>query len=450
MSKIEVNTVDVQCGSTLTLGSSGKTVQIATGASTSGMGRTGTVDWETTPKTGNFTAENGKGYFCNTSGGGFTMTLPSSPSAGNIVALRDYSSNFTSNNLTIGRNSSKLQGTEADKVLSSNNTSLTLVYVDSTQGWIPTEEGTGNIGLSPEYVAASGGTVITCGNYKTHVFTSPATFTVSNAGNSLGSNTVDYLVVAGGGSGGFDGGGGGGAGGFRVSNSSGSGLPAPSMSPLITTTALPVSVQGYPIAVGGGGADKPGNGVADSGSVSTFSTITSAGGGGGSPGGAVNRPAGNGGSGGGTDRAGSGSPDVGSGNTPPVSPPQGQPGAYHPGAIGGGGGGAGGIGCTSGDGKGGIGSLLNTSFFGGSSGCYGTTGPATGRYFAGGGAGGTNPSAVPGAAKTGGSGGGGNVGNSGTANTGGGGGAGEASGPISQTGKAGGSGIVAIRYKYQT
>ena len=48
MSKIEVNTVDVQCGSTLTLGSSGKTVQIATGASTVGMGRTGTVDWCTT------------------------------------------------------------------------------------------------------------------------------------------------------------------------------------------------------------------------------------------------------------------------------------------------------------------------------------------------------------------------------------------------------------------
>ena len=50
MSKIEVNTVDVQCGSTLTLGSSGKTVAIACGASTSGMGRTGTVDWIVTGK----------------------------------------------------------------------------------------------------------------------------------------------------------------------------------------------------------------------------------------------------------------------------------------------------------------------------------------------------------------------------------------------------------------
>ena len=51
MSKIEVNTVDVQCGSTLTLGSSGKTVTLATGASQTGFGRTGTVNWCTTAKT---------------------------------------------------------------------------------------------------------------------------------------------------------------------------------------------------------------------------------------------------------------------------------------------------------------------------------------------------------------------------------------------------------------
>ena len=63
MSKIEVNTVDVQCGSTLTLGSSGKTVTLATGATQSGFGRTGTVDWCTTAKTGPLTAVSGKGYF---------------------------------------------------------------------------------------------------------------------------------------------------------------------------------------------------------------------------------------------------------------------------------------------------------------------------------------------------------------------------------------------------
>ena len=55
MSKIEVNTIDVQCGSTITLGSAGKTVTLACGASQSGFGRTGTVDWCTTAKTSPFT-----------------------------------------------------------------------------------------------------------------------------------------------------------------------------------------------------------------------------------------------------------------------------------------------------------------------------------------------------------------------------------------------------------
>jgi hypothetical protein len=43
-----------------------------------------------------------------------------------------------------------------------------------------------------------------CGDYKIHTFTGPGTFTVTCAGNPLGSNTVDYLVVAGGGGTGED------------------------------------------------------------------------------------------------------------------------------------------------------------------------------------------------------------------------------------------------------
>jgi hypothetical protein len=55
---------------------------------------------------------------------------------------------------------------------------------------------------TPEYIAATGGTITCCGDYKIHTFTGPGTFTVTNAGNPLGSTTVDYLVVAGGGGGG--------------------------------------------------------------------------------------------------------------------------------------------------------------------------------------------------------------------------------------------------------
>ena len=43
--------------------------------------------------------------------------------------------------------------------------------------------------------------ITTCGDYKIHTFTGPGTFSVSCAGNPAGSNTVDYLVVAGGGGG---------------------------------------------------------------------------------------------------------------------------------------------------------------------------------------------------------------------------------------------------------
>ena len=101
MSKIEVNTVDVQCGSTLTLGSSGKTVTLACGAAQSGFGRTGTVDWQTgSIKTGDFTAVNTQGFFVDTNGGAVTATLPAG-SAGAIISFQDYRNTFDTHNLTI-------------------------------------------------------------------------------------------------------------------------------------------------------------------------------------------------------------------------------------------------------------------------------------------------------------------------------------------------------------
>ena len=63
MSKIEVNAVEPQSGTTLTLGASGDTVTLAAGASQSGFGRTGTVDWNSTIRTSGFTAVSGVGYF---------------------------------------------------------------------------------------------------------------------------------------------------------------------------------------------------------------------------------------------------------------------------------------------------------------------------------------------------------------------------------------------------
>jgi hypothetical protein len=76
MSKIEVNTVEPQCGTTLTLGGCGQTVALGSGASQTGFGRTGTVDWQTGDiKTSEFTAATGKGYFVNTTSGTVTVNF---------------------------------------------------------------------------------------------------------------------------------------------------------------------------------------------------------------------------------------------------------------------------------------------------------------------------------------------------------------------------------------
>jgi len=460
MSKIEVDAIDKQSGSTLTLGGSGTAVTLAAGATQSGFGRTGTVDWQTTPKTATFTAVSGEGYFANTSGSAFTMNLPAG-SAGAIVSVADYAETWQTNALTVAPNGSdKIGSVNASVELNTKGQSITLVFVDSTQGWINTMDSTSNI-RGAAFVAATGGTITTvCTNFKVHTFTGPGTFEVTAGGGPLA--VVDYMVLAGGGGGGSStndtvAAGGGGAGGYRESKVAAT-SGCWSASPLAATTSLPVSIQSYPIQVGGGG---PGGtnpqGAATSGTPSIFSTITSAGGGKGSNQ-ACNANAAGGSGGGGTWTRFAGA----SGNAPSVSPPQGNDGgAPGNGSIqsGGGGGGAGAAGQDTGPGSGCV-----TGGAGGAGVNSSITGSPTARGGGGGGGGG-----YPGTGNRGGAGGnggggaGGNVievpgsnhpGTAGTVNRGGGGGGGGGEGnntsPLSNsTGGNGGSGIVIIRYKFQ-
>ena len=140
-STIKANTLTTATGSTLTLGESGKTVAIASGASTTGMGRAGAVDWQTSIKTGDFTAVSGEGYFIDTSSGTITMTLPSSPSAGDIVSFKDYANTFDNNALTVGRNGSNINGLGVNGLVSEEGIAVTIVYADATKGWLVTESG---------------------------------------------------------------------------------------------------------------------------------------------------------------------------------------------------------------------------------------------------------------------------------------------------------------------
>jgi hypothetical protein len=87
-------------------------------------------------KTSGFNAVAGEGYFCDTSGGAFTATLPASPTLGDEVTFVDYAGTFDTNNLTVGRNSENIQGSAADLTVSVERAGLTLVYSGATQGWL--------------------------------------------------------------------------------------------------------------------------------------------------------------------------------------------------------------------------------------------------------------------------------------------------------------------------
>jgi hypothetical protein len=292
---------------------------------------------------------------------------------------------------------------------------------DFVQGSTAYLYGVAKLGTTPVIVpyATGGDTIMTDGTYWYHTFISSGTFTPAKG------LSVDCLVVAGGGGGGYNRGGGGGAGGFRT----GSGLS------VATST-------NYTITVGAGGAGATSAVVGSNGSNSVFSTITSTGGGG--AGGNSSGNSASGGSGGGAANGVA----AGSGNTPSTSPSQGNNGGAMAGGgfTAAGGGGASAVGTN--------GASINTGNTTEGSGGAGTASSLSGSSvtYAGGGGGGsvvTDPTSYFAA---GGSGGGGRGGSrdsdnavAGTANTGGGGGGG-ASGSVAYVGRAGGSGIVIVRY----
>ena len=452
MSEVKVNKISPRtaCG-TVTLGDSGDTFTIPSGATITnngtqtGFGATGAVNWDTASiKTAGFSAVSGNGYFCNTNGGIFTVTLPAG-AAGNIVAIADYTRTFNTNNLTVTPDGSeKIGGVAASATLNVDGQSATFVYVDSTEGWVNVQETQTSQTGTPPFIAATGGTPCagaTSGDYRYHTFTGPGTFCVSRLapGPSGNPNNVDYLVIAGGGGGGADYGGGGGAGGYRES------VPSPAAwtaSPIANPGgARPVSVQGYPIVVGAAGtAGSDNNEAGGAGGVSSFSDIPSAGGGGGGSEGSAALAGGSGG-GAGYDLTG------GSGDTPPTSPAQG--------FDGGDGGTAPAYGAGGGGGASEVGESVPNPAVAGAGGdgvttCISAT--PTARTGGGGGGGGSpSPPYTPGAGGAGGGGAGaaggpGNTGTAGTINTGSGGGGGNNQ---CKQGGLGASGLVILRYKFQ-
>jgi hypothetical protein len=389
---IKVDTIQDQDGNniinenanTITIGKSGDTVTVASGATFVGGG----IEWQSSIVTGTtLSAVAGKGYWIDTTSNACTVTLPGSASVGDQIIFVDYARTWNTNNVTINQNSLNFQGySTPNPVYDTNGQTVNIVYSGATQGWIPVSDDDVTYETDPSY-------------------------------------SIDFLVVAGGGGGGADRAGGGGAGGYRTSTQS-----------VLSGTTITVTVGNG----GGGGTGGPGSytrgttGSNSSISGTGLTTITSAGGGGGGTG--NNAPNENGLSGG----SGGGSVDgaaVGSGNTPSTSPSQGNDGGTGAAGPSYGAGGGGGAGAVGGNGTGTV----------GGAGGAGTASSITGSPVTrGGGGGGGSLGGTVGAGGTGGGGSGSPNGNgdAGTANTGGGGGG--AGGNNSGDGGAGGSGVVIL------
>ena len=405
MSKIEVDQVDPQSGTTLTLGTSGDTVTIPSGVTLANNGTaTGfaAIDWQSTIVTGaTHTASANQGIWIDTTSNACNLTLPGSPSVGDQLIFSDFARQWGANAVTLTLNGSKFQGnTTPVPVYDTTGETVHIVYSGSTQGWIPINDGAVALETPQSYSAS-------------------------------------YLVVAGGGSGGNgdDRGGGGGAGGY-LTNVGGAAITLTGGATYTITVG-----QGGAAATGGPSPWEEGNDGNNSVlSGSGISTVTATGGGGGG-GGTTNSGIGRAGGSGGGGASTSGTPPGAAGGA--GTSPQGNNGgtgsnnAPFYGSAGGGGAGA--VGQDGGSGLAGA---------GGSGSQNSITGSAV--YYAGGGGGCTDvgsPSQPDGAGGQGG-GGAGNGGSSGnatagTANTGGGGGGAGQANPAVSSG-AGGSGVVIL------
>ena len=65
----------------------------------------------------------------------FTITLPISASAGDIIHIYDAKGTFAVNNLTVARNGLNIRGISANLTLDVNWSYIKLIYVDAATGW---------------------------------------------------------------------------------------------------------------------------------------------------------------------------------------------------------------------------------------------------------------------------------------------------------------------------
>ena len=297
----------------------------------------GGISWQSV-QTASFTAVAGNAYPVNTTSAQITVTLPASPTAGQMIIITDYAGTSATNNIIIDPNTNKLQGNTGVVVINVNRQAFNLVYADATQGWISYAQNYAALSfpLSSYLVVAGGGGAsqgaggaggMLSGNV---TLTSGQVYTVTvgaggagGGGGAVGSNSsisgtgITTVIALGGGNGGNAGAGGaGGSGGGGGSQSGGgavggAGTSGQGYSGGAGNSSAPYSTGG---GGGAGGVGSPSTtaaaGVGGNGAVSTItgSSVTYAGGGGGgvyqSPGTAAAGGSGGGGAGGGVSSNG--------------------------------------------------------------------------------------------------------------------------------------------------
>jgi len=78
-------------------------------------------------------------YYIDTTGGAVTLTLPSTPSQGDVVQIIDVKGSFGTNNLIVspGASGKIMRQTTADTMtVSVDGAAFSLVYYDNTDGWL--------------------------------------------------------------------------------------------------------------------------------------------------------------------------------------------------------------------------------------------------------------------------------------------------------------------------
>ena len=192
MSEFKTNKISPRKGTTTTIGDSGDSVSTSGGSTITNAGSISTVgitggtinnttgeiylrgevDWKPGDiKTASFTATDNQGFFVNTTSGEITVTLPASPSAGDVVGIKDYANTFDTNKCILNANGNKIQGSTTNFNITVEGSSIIIIYVDATQGWVITDASkAADISQQQLFITATGGTITESGRFQDSYF----------------------------------------------------------------------------------------------------------------------------------------------------------------------------------------------------------------------------------------------------------------------------------------